>query len=137
MEPSIYKRDLAYIQAAVFGDLASGAAAEIIRVLKSAPVPTGIDAFAELLKFARAGVLKSYFIHGSIYQTQIPSCEAIVTLREALTYHTDFAAADFLVENFFVRASEFRPGGGMLIFDVIELGERALSLRVFRKDQGN
>ena len=74
----LYKQDLAYIQAAAFGNLAQGAAPEIIRLLKCAPVPiqrvvdvgcgagplsaalveagfevTGIDSSAELLAIAR------------------------------------------------------------------------------------
>jgi hypothetical protein len=38
MEP-LYQRDLAYIHAAAFGDLARGAAPEIVRLLKSAALP--------------------------------------------------------------------------------------------------
>src|SRR2546423_6963312 len=123
---SLYKRDLAYIHAAAFGSLAQGAAPEIVRVLKSAPVEirrivdigcgaglltaalaeagfevTGIDASAELLSIARTAVSRVRFIDGSIYEAQIPDCEALVALGEPLTYHTEHAAADSLVARFF------------------------------------
>jgi hypothetical protein len=48
---------------------------------------TGIDSSAELLTIARATVSRAHFIHGSVYETQIPACEAIVALGEPLTYH--------------------------------------------------
>jgi SAM-dependent methyltransferase len=150
----LYKRDLAYIQAAAFGNLAQGAGPEIVRLLKSAPVPihrvvdvgcaagplatslaeagfevTGIDTSAELLSIARTAVSRARFVHESIYTMQIPSCDAIVALGEPLTYHEEHAAADSLVESFFRRASEILPTGGMLIFDVIEVGEPSLAGR--------
>jgi trans-aconitate methyltransferase len=102
---SLYEQDLAYIQAAAFGELAHGAAPEIIRRLTCAPVQirrvvdagcgagpltaalveagfevTGIDSSPDLLAIARTAVSKARFIHGSIYETEIPACEAIVAL---------------------------------------------------------
>jgi len=57
---------------------------------------------------------------------RIPACEAVVALGEPLTYHAEGADADTLVESFFHAASDVLPEGGMLIFDVIELGEPSL-----------
>lgn len=150
----LYKRDLAHIQAVAFGDLARGAAPEIIRLLKSAPTQirrvvdagcgagplcaalveagfevTGIDSSAELLAIARGAVSRAHFIEGSIYETRIPACEAIVALGEPLTYHPEGTDADFLVEGFFRAAADALPAGGMLIFDVIELGSPSLAGR--------
>jgi SAM-dependent methyltransferase len=100
---TLYQQDLAYIQAAAFAGLSQGAAPEIIRLLKCALVPirrvvdvgcgagalstalveagfdvTGIDPSADLLAIARNAASKAHFIHGSVYETQIPDCEAIV-----------------------------------------------------------
>lgn len=142
----LYQQDLAYIQAAAFGALARGAAPEIVRRLKCAPVPirrvvdagcgagplsaalveagfevTGIDISAELLAIARNAAPGARFIQGSTYETPIPACEAIVALGEPLTYHAEDVDADARVGSFFRAASEVLPvGGGMLIFDVIE-----------------
>jgi SAM-dependent methyltransferase len=159
MEP-LYKQDLAYIQAAAFGNLAQGAAPEIIRLLKHAPVQirrvvdvgcgagplsaalveadfevTGIDSSAELLAIARTANSKAHFIHGSVYETQIPACEAIVALGEALTYHAEGADADLLIGSFFQAASDVVPAGGMLIFDVIELGGPSLAGRYWNSGE--
>ncbi|HEX4810700.1 MAG TPA: class I SAM-dependent methyltransferase [Bryobacteraceae bacterium] len=153
MEP-LYRRDLAYIHGTAFGGLAQGAAPEIIRVLNSAPVQikrvvdigcgagplsaalaetgfevTGIDPSAELLSIAREASSMASFIHGSVYDVELPDCEAILAVGEPLTYHSEPAIADSLVESLFRRASEILPEGGMLIFDVIELGGPSLNHR--------
>jgi SAM-dependent methyltransferase len=151
---SLYAEDLAYIQAAAFGGVAQSAAPEVLRLLNSAAIQVrrvvdvgcgagpltaaliqagfeviGIDKSAELLAIARAAVPRARFIHKSIYDAEIPACEAILALGEPLTYHVEEADGDSLVKRFLERASDVLPAGGMLIFDVIELGEPSLAGR--------
>jgi SAM-dependent methyltransferase len=90
---------------------------------------TGIDNSFDLLTIAHAAVPRAHFIHGSVYETKIPTCEAIVALGESLTYHPEDADADSAVENFFQTASNVLPPSGMLIFDVIEVGQPSLAGR--------
>ena len=157
--PRIYQEDLAYIQAAGFGDFARGAAPEIVAMLRSAAIPvrrivevgcgggsltsaldaaglqvTGIDLSADLLKIARNVCPNASFILGSIYDHEIPDCDAIVAVGEPLTYHGD-EDADSRVREFFRRAAHALPDGGLLIFDLIELGQPSLSQRA-RGNQG-
>lgn len=152
----LYQEDLAYIQAAGFGDFARGAAPEIVRLLRSASTDvrrvvdlgcgagplsavlvevgfevTGIEVSKELLKIARGACPASRFIHGSIYDQRIPACEAILAIGEPLTYN-EADGAEKRVREFFQRASEALPRGGMLIFDLIELGEPSLSGRSWK-----
>jgi len=152
----IYEQDLAYIQARGFGDVARGAAPEILRVLRAGSRPvhrvvdagcgagsisaalvdagfdvTGIDVSEELLSIARSACPSGKFLHGSIYDRPIPPCEAILAVGEPLTYHeTD--GAEERVPSFFQRASAALPFGGMLIFDIIELGEPSLEGRFWK-----
>ena len=151
---ALYGQDLAYIQVAGFGGLARGAAPEFVRLLQSAAIPirsvvdagcgagilaaalveagfsvTGIDNSADLLTIARAAVPQARFVNGSIYEVEIPGCQAIVAAGEPLTYHDEPAEADRLVQSFFERASAILPSSGVLIFDVIETGEPSLSGR--------
>jgi SAM-dependent methyltransferase len=151
---NLYHQDLAYIHAAAFENLARDAAPEIARRLKGASIEvrrvvdvgcgagpltaaltasgfevTGIDPSAELLAIARGATPAAHFINASIYDTELPACEAVVALGEPLTYHAAGADADQLVNGFFQRVSETLPAGGMLIFDVIELGDPALAAR--------
>jgi SAM-dependent methyltransferase len=115
----LYHQDLAYIQAAGFGAFGRGAAPGILRLLRSVSMRvhrvvdagcgagpltaalveagfqvTGIDVSAELLRFAERACPQSEFIHGSIYNLEIPSCEAILAVGEPLTYHDDDGEED-------------------------------------------
>jgi SAM-dependent methyltransferase len=155
---SLYKEDLAYIHAAAFGGLAQGAAPEVLRLLNAAAIrisrvvdvgcgagpltaalvqagfdATGIDQSDELLAIARASVPQARFIHDSIYAyaAEMPPCEAILALGEPLTYHDEGVDGDTLVKGFLERASDVLPSGGILIFDVIELGEPSLAGRAW------
>jgi SAM-dependent methyltransferase len=151
---SFYGQDLAYIHAVAFSGLAQGAAPEIVRLLKSAGIPvhsvvdagcgagalttalaetgldvTGIDPSADLLAIARANVPHARFVNASIYDVEIPTCQAIVGVGEPLTYHTEGVDAEGLIQSFFHRASVVLPPGGMPIFDVIETGQPSLAGR--------
>lgn len=151
---SLYQQDLAYIHAVGFSALAREAAPEIVRRLRAArcqvrrvvdvgcgagPLTqalveagfevTGIDCSAELLDMARAAAPTARFIHASIYDTEIPSCEAIVAVGEPLTYHAAGNDAGGRISRLFERASAVLPHGGVLIFDIIECGEPSLTGR--------
>lgn len=152
----LYQCDLAYIHAAAFETIAREAAREIIRRLQSSSARvrkvmdigcgagpltkalvdagfevTGVDTSAELLELARARVPSAQFLHASIYDTEIHDYDAIVAVGEPLTYHPEEADADNLVTTFFQRAAEALPPGGLLIFDVIGLGEPSLAGRTW------
>ena len=154
---SLYQRDLAYVQAVAFGTLAQGAAAEIVRCLKSSSAPvrrvmgvgcgagplskaltdagfdvTGIDTSAELLEIARANVPNAHFMHASAYDVAIRDYDAVVAMGEPLSYHAEPAEADDLISRFFQRVAKALPSGGKLIFDVIGLGEPSLAGRTWR-----
>ena len=154
--PSLYQRDLAYIQAKGFGDFARAAAPEIIRRLRSSTLDvrrvidvgcgagplakalvdagfevTGVDTSEELLEFARLNVPNADFIRASAYDVQIPACDAVIALGEPLTYHADCSRADELVGDFFRKVADALPSNGMLIFDVIGLGEPSLTARTW------
>jgi len=154
-----YREDLAYIQAAGFGEFAREVAREIVRLLRSAAIPvrrivevgcgagpltaalldagfevTGIDVSAQLLRIAQNECPKARFIHGSIYDQAIPACDAILATGEPLTYH-DKDGADRRVQEFYRRASDVLPKAGMLIFDLIELGQPHLFARSWRSGE--
>jgi len=154
---SLYQQDLAYVQAAAFGTLAQGAAAEIARRLQASSAQirrvmdlgcvadpltkaltdagfdvTGIDASAELLQFARTNAPKAHFLHASAYDVDLQAYDAVVAVGEPLTYHAEGVEADNRVSHFFHRAAQALPAGGLLIFDVIGLGQPSLDGRTWR-----
>ena len=55
--------------------------------------------------------------------------DAVVAVGEPLTYHTERTDADHLVSQFFQRVAQALPPDGLLIFDVIGLGEPSLAGR--------
>jgi SAM-dependent methyltransferase len=136
-----------------------GAAPDVVRLLKSATIRirrvvdvgcgagvltkalleagfevTGIDASADLLDLARSVNPDARFIHASAYDAPLPECEALVAIGEPLTYH-ESSDADRLVSQFFRRTSSILPTGGMLIFDVIDLGEPSLAGRTWKSGE--
>ena len=150
----MYNDDLAYIQATAFENPARGATPEILQRLKDADIPvrhvldvgcgsgpltaaltaagyrtTAIDQSADLLHIARTAAPAARFIQGSIYDVELPFCDAVLAVGEPLTYHAPATDADRLVRSFFERVSLALPAGGLLIFDVIELGKPPLAGR--------
>lgn len=95
---------------------------------------TGIDTSAELLEFARAIAPKAHFVHASAYDVSIRTYDAVVAVGEPLTYHAEGTEADNLISRFFQHVAEALPTGGVLIFDVIGLGEPSLAGRTWRSD---
>jgi len=93
---------------------------------------TGVDTSAELLEIARVNAPKAHFMHASAYDVEIRGYDALVAVGEPLTYHAEPAEADSLISRFFQRVAEALPAGGILIFDVIGLGEPSLAGRTWR-----
>src|SRR5690349_4065837 len=155
----LYQEDLAYIQAVGFGDFGRGVAPEVIRRLRSSTIPirkvldvgcgagpltaglvaagfevTAMDASPELVEIARRAAPAAHFIQGSIYELEMPPCEAVLAIGEPLTYH-EADDAELKLRRFFQRSGERLPSGGMLIFDVIETGERSLAARTWKSGE--
>jgi len=157
---SLYQCDLAYVHATAFEMLARSAASEIVRRLQNSSAQvrrvmdvgcgagpltealvaagfdvTGIDTSADLLELARANVPTAQFVHASVYDVPIQGFDAVVALGEPLTYHPESTNADQVVSRFLQRVAEALPPGGMLIFDVIGLGEPSLASRTWRSGE--
>ena len=149
---SIYHRDLAYIHAAAFEFLAKGATQEIVSRLQNCTTTvhkilevgcgagpltkglleagfevTGVDNSREMLELACANVPNARFLRASAYEIDFRGYDAVVAVGEPLTYHAEHVDAGHLVSCFFQRVAQAIPAGGMLIFDVIGLGEPSLA----------
>lgn len=151
----IYDADLAFIQAAGFGDLARAAVVSLIPRLKAqgarrvtdvgcgagastkALTDAGFDALAielspALLDLARKVAPTARFLQASAYDLTLPACDAILALGEVLTYHAPEDDADSRLRRFFANSAAALPTGGQLVFDLIEMGSAPLNARAWK-----
>ncbi len=148
----LYEEDLAFIQAEAFGDLAYAAAPLLVERFRSAGVQRVVDAgsgagvttraFIEagfdvvaidqspaLSAIARVAAPGATFVVGSIHEVDLPDCDAIAAVGEPLTYYAPDADGDALLRRFFQNAARALPAGGLMLFDVIVVGEPLLDAR--------
>ena len=153
----LYEEDLAFIQAEAFGDVAVAAAPALVDRFRAAGVRrvvdvgsgagvttrafvdagfdvVAIDASPALLAIARATAPDATFVQTSIHEIELPPCDAIAAVGEPLTYHAPDADGDALLRRFFDRAARALPAGGLLVFDVIVVGEPPLDARGWRSE---
>lgn len=147
---SLYQDDLAYAQAVGFSEMAARAATEIIRRLRLAGAQrivevgcgagpltaaltaegfevTAIEQSAALLGYARANAPEGRFIHGSVYDVELPACDAVIGVGEVFNYHRHPEEGRERVFAYFEQVRRVLPKGGLFIFDVIESGRESLT----------
>lgn len=149
-----YGDDLAFIQAHGYAGYARSASPWLIGQLRSldrtplrvidigcgAGVTTGaflgegfsvlaIEPSEPLARYARKAFPGADIHIGSVYDTGLPGCDAIVAIGEPLTYHPDPDAAEQRLLAFFAAAREALAQGGLLIFDFISSEGADLSSR--------
>ncbi|HEX7123650.1 MAG TPA: class I SAM-dependent methyltransferase [Gemmatimonadaceae bacterium] len=140
----MYGPDLAFIHHSAFGDLAKGAAPAIIDRLKqcghrdglvidlacgsgllaaelvSAGFDVlGVDLSPDMIELARQVCPGGQFVVGSVHQTELPPCVAVVSVGEGLTYLSD-PAEELRLDVLFGRIATALEPGGFLIFDAVE-----------------
>lgn len=151
----LYDDDLAFIHAAGFGELAAAATSALIPELKArgarrivdvgcgagvstkALVAAGFDTLAiepsaALLDLARQAAPSARFQQASAYDFTLDSCDAVLAIGEALTYHAPYEDAEARLRDFFGRASGALGSNGLLAFDLIETGGPSLAARAWR-----
>jgi SAM-dependent methyltransferase len=141
-----YGSDLAYIHDVGYGGFAAGAAPGLLAILRRAGIHNGlvvdlgcgsgiwaaqlieagydvlgVDISPAMIELARKRAPRATFHVGSWTQTILPRCWAITALGEVLGYQFDGAAAAGLPK-LFRRAYSALESGGVIIFDLVEVG---------------
>jgi SAM-dependent methyltransferase len=152
---TLYEEDLAYVQAAGFGDFAAGAIAAILPRLRAAGVRRVIDVgcgagvttkalveagfetlaiepSAPLAAIARAAAPGAELRQESMYETILPPCDAVLAIGEPLTYHAPGVDAEGRLRGFFREVGRALRPGGLFVFDVITTGEGSLDAKGWR-----
>ena len=154
-----YAEDLAYVHHVGFGDFAQQAGEQLIpelqdqgidqglvvdlgcgsgiwsaRLLQAGYQVIGADVSPHMIALARTSAPGAEFIQSSVYDFQLPPCRAITALGEVLGYGSDQLPTDKLLAEFFQKAADSLPVGGLLIFDVIvESAQESMDYSAWRK----
>jgi SAM-dependent methyltransferase len=83
----------------------------------------GIESSAAMLELARKAVPHAQFIQGSVYEVELPSCDAVVAVGEIFNYHCEPDRSRELVQGFFQSVHAALGPGGLFVFDIITNGE--------------
>jgi SAM-dependent methyltransferase len=144
-----YNEDLAYIHDVGFRDHALKSAPEILKIFKDHQIESGlvvdlgcgsglgteifarqgyqmlgIDISEAMIAMARIRVPSAKFQVGSLFTAEIPTCRAVISLGECLSYAFD-ANSDAVLDSLFRRIYQALLPSGVLIFDVVIPGHTA------------
>jgi SAM-dependent methyltransferase len=156
-----YNADLAFIHDAGYGDFARETAPGLLDILDRSGITEGlvvdlgcgsglwaeqlatrgynvigIDISNAMIRLARRRVPKAVFRVASLFDAEIPPCDAVTSLGECISYLFDPNAAGRRSDpifNLFCRVYAALAPGGVFIFDIMEPGEmgRETSTRSF------
>ncbi len=144
-----YRRDLAFIHDAGFSDYALGAAPGLLRILKTHKIKRGlmidlgcgsgrwacelncagydvlgVDQSRAMIRMARRIAPRSRFEVASLFETELPQCDAITSIGECLNYCFDRASNRRGVARLFKRCYGALRPGGVFICDFATLRRR-------------
>ena len=145
MRPERYGVDLAHIHDVGFGGFALGAAPGVLEILRRNGIRkglvvdlgcgsglwarelikahydvVGIDISEAMISLARRKVPEAGFRVASLFETDIPPCDAITALGEVLNYLFD---PEPELSSLFRRVYDALSPGGVFVFDVAEPGQ--------------
>lgn len=143
-----YGEDLAYIHDVGHADFALGSAPGIKRLLERSGVGEGpivdlgcgtgllarelvddgydvfgIDISEAMIEIARKRTPEAEFRVGSLFEVEIPRCEAVTAISEVLNYLFDPENEDLGLGRVFRRVHDSLAPGGVFVFDVLGPGQ--------------
>jgi SAM-dependent methyltransferase len=145
---AFYREDLAYIHDTGHADFARRSAPGILEILRENGIPDGlvvdlgcgsglwarellragyrvlgIDISEAMVEIAREKAPGAKFRVGSLFGTEIPSCDAVTAVSEVLNYLFDSENEGRGLERVFGRVYESVRPGGVFVFDVLGPGQ--------------
>ena len=142
-----YQEDLAYIHDVGHADFALRSAPGILELLRENGIPgglvylgcgsglwarellragyrvLGIDISGAMVEIARQKAPGAEFRVGSLFEAEIPPCDAVTAVSEVLNYLFDPENEDRGLDRVFRRVYEALRPGGVFVFDVLGPGQ--------------
>ncbi|MDJ0716129.1 MAG: methyltransferase domain-containing protein [Prochloraceae cyanobacterium] len=157
MKEEWYKEDLAYIHDVGFSDYALKSAPGILEILDRNKIREGlvvdlgcgsglsarelvkanyrvfgVDISESMIDLARKRVPNAEFRVGSLFEIEIPTCNAVISIGECINYLFDPNNDSQMLINLFDRIYKSLTPGGVFIFDIVEAGQ----IETGTKDRG-
>jgi len=152
-----YTPDLAFIHDAGFGNLARAAAAQLIRLLRTRNITSGlvvelgcgsgigarellqaryqvlgVDISPSMIRLARRQAPAAEFLIASLFRFDPPPCTAVTAIGESINYAFDRSAGRRELRRLFRRIWSALAPGGVFLFDFAEPGQIRGAARVTR-----
>jgi SAM-dependent methyltransferase len=144
---SFYGDDLAYVHDVGYGWFADGVAPGLLEILRGSGIRDGrvvdlgcgsgiwarhltdagyqvigVDISAAMIDLARKRAPAAEFQIGSVHEFEFPRCRAITALGEVLCFRSGATKDRDSLPSLYRKAAAALAQGGMLIFDVAEVG---------------
>ena len=105
-------------------DLGCGSGLSTQKLVESNYSVLGVDISFDMLEIAKKRVPNAQFQQGSLFEVEIPSCNAVISLGECLNYLFDTNNTKQTLINLFERIYNALIPGGYFIFDVLQPQEK-------------
>ena len=115
-------------------DIGCGAGTSTRALVGAGFETVAIEPSAAFLEIARKDAPEATFVNASVYDVDIPSCDAVIAIGEPLTYHDPDADAPARLCRLFRRVSEALSPEGVLIFDMIVVGDETLANKTWLEE---
>jgi SAM-dependent methyltransferase len=103
-------------------DLGCGSGIWAERLVDAGYAAVGVDISSAMIELARARVPLATFHIGSFVDFEMPDCSAVTALGEVVCYLFDASNGGPALRNLFAQVHRALIPGGLLIFDVAEVG---------------
>jgi SAM-dependent methyltransferase len=104
-------------------DLGCGSGRSALELTKAHYQVLGVDISESMIALAQVRVPDAQFRVESLFKVDIPSCNAVVSIGECLSYLFDKDNTDPVLTQLFDRIYHALIPGGVLIFDIAEPGQ--------------
>jgi SAM-dependent methyltransferase len=111
------------IRSGLVVDLGCGSGLSVLELIKADYRVLGVDISESLIAIARTRVPGAEFRVESMFKTDIPSCNAVISIGECFNYLFDVDNNYQMLVQLFDRIYRALTPGGVFIFDIAEPGQ--------------